>query len=95
MTRTRPSVTILPRTKKEWGRYSGDLERPLIMIEANCPEGHVENVIVHETIHWVLHKRMGEWACSLFDRIMLEFWDGYGIERWLYRADIKKKVTFD
>jgi len=71
VTRPRPKIEI--GEGKCGGEYNGILEIPKIILKGNCSEIVVGHIITHETIHWVLHKRLGEDTCHLFDRIIKSF----------------------
>jgi Zn-dependent peptidase ImmA (M78 family) len=67
MTRPRPRIEI--REKNEIASYNGVLEKPIIYLGNGTEEKYIENVLAHEYIHWVLHKRLGEGVCGLLDRV--------------------------
>lgn len=69
MTKPRPEIII--GTSGFTANYNGVLEKPRIILTEKCPEDAnlIGRIITHETLHWVLHKHLGEDISHFFDRI--------------------------
>ncbi len=50
-----------------------DAGHGIVYIFGGLYEGEIENIIVHETLHYVLLRRVGKKACLRLDRIYTEF----------------------
>lgn len=68
MTRPRPRIEISTLNGIKLSFYNGVLEKPIIYL-GRTDENTIVKTLTHEYIHWVLHKRICEDACFLFDKV--------------------------